>query len=160
MTIPTDVQERVNALVGTGRYVSEEEVLRAAVMALEERNARGQVGDVGEAMQIPGVQRHPERASFVLRANELARAGERSRAMDMLYDKIDELMRSGQLERLDDLLKGVREEELSADVLLGLLTATLPARNRLPSRAKVLRETERILRARCEFQEGLLAGLV
>ena len=38
MTIPTDVQQRVNALVVTGRYLSEEEVLRAAMAALEERN--------------------------------------------------------------------------------------------------------------------------
>jgi Arc/MetJ-type ribon-helix-helix transcriptional regulator len=39
VTIPTDVQERVNALLGTGRYLSEEEVLRAAIAALEDRNA-------------------------------------------------------------------------------------------------------------------------
>jgi Arc/MetJ-type ribon-helix-helix transcriptional regulator len=37
--IPADVQERVNALLGTGRYASEEEILRAAVAVLEERNA-------------------------------------------------------------------------------------------------------------------------
>jgi Arc/MetJ-type ribon-helix-helix transcriptional regulator len=37
--IPTDVQTRVNALLGTGRYASEEEILRAAVGALEEQNA-------------------------------------------------------------------------------------------------------------------------
>jgi Arc/MetJ-type ribon-helix-helix transcriptional regulator len=39
MTIPVDVQRRVAALLGTGRYASEEEILRAAVAALEERNA-------------------------------------------------------------------------------------------------------------------------
>jgi Arc/MetJ-type ribon-helix-helix transcriptional regulator len=33
------VQQRVNALVGTGRYASEEEVLRAAVHALEVQDA-------------------------------------------------------------------------------------------------------------------------
>jgi Arc/MetJ-type ribon-helix-helix transcriptional regulator len=37
--IPPDVQERVNALLGTGRFASEEEILRAAVSALEEQNA-------------------------------------------------------------------------------------------------------------------------
>ena len=37
--IPADVQERVNALLGTGLYASEEEILRAAVAALEEQNA-------------------------------------------------------------------------------------------------------------------------
>ena len=39
MIFPSDVQERVNALLGTGRYASEEEILRAAVAALEEQNA-------------------------------------------------------------------------------------------------------------------------
>lgn len=39
LTIPADVQQRVNALLVTGRYGSEEEILRAAVAALEEQNA-------------------------------------------------------------------------------------------------------------------------
>lgn len=33
------MQQRVTALLGTGRYASEEEILRAAVTALEEQNA-------------------------------------------------------------------------------------------------------------------------
>jgi Arc/MetJ-type ribon-helix-helix transcriptional regulator len=37
--IPSDVQDRVNALLGTGLYASEAEILRAAVAALEEQNA-------------------------------------------------------------------------------------------------------------------------
>jgi Arc/MetJ-type ribon-helix-helix transcriptional regulator len=39
LIIPADVQQRVNALLGTGRYASEEEILRAAIAALEEQNA-------------------------------------------------------------------------------------------------------------------------
>jgi Arc/MetJ-type ribon-helix-helix transcriptional regulator len=39
LTIPADVQERVNALLVSGRYASEEAILRAAVAALEEQNA-------------------------------------------------------------------------------------------------------------------------
>src|SRR6202790_182692 len=39
LIISADVHERVNALLDTGRYASEEEILRAAVAALEERNA-------------------------------------------------------------------------------------------------------------------------
>ena len=37
LTIPPDVQQRVTALLGTGRCASEEEILRAAVAALEEQ---------------------------------------------------------------------------------------------------------------------------
>lgn len=39
LAIPADVQQRVTALLGTGRYGSEEEILRAAVAALEEQDA-------------------------------------------------------------------------------------------------------------------------
>lgn len=39
LTIPADVQQRMKALLGTGRYASEEEILRAAVGALEDQNA-------------------------------------------------------------------------------------------------------------------------
>jgi Arc/MetJ-type ribon-helix-helix transcriptional regulator len=39
LTIPADLQLRMSALLGTGRYASEEEILRAAVTALEEQNA-------------------------------------------------------------------------------------------------------------------------
>ena len=39
LIIPADLQQRMNALLGTGRYASEEEILRAAVAALEDRNS-------------------------------------------------------------------------------------------------------------------------
>ncbi len=39
LMVPADLQQRVNALLETGRYASEEEILRAAVAALEEQNA-------------------------------------------------------------------------------------------------------------------------
>ncbi len=39
LTIPADVQQRVIDLLETGRYSSEEEILRAALLALEEQNA-------------------------------------------------------------------------------------------------------------------------
>jgi Arc/MetJ-type ribon-helix-helix transcriptional regulator len=38
LIIPVDIQQRVTALLGTGRYASEEEILRAAVAALEQQN--------------------------------------------------------------------------------------------------------------------------
>jgi Arc/MetJ-type ribon-helix-helix transcriptional regulator len=39
LAVPADLQQRVNVLLGTGRYTSEEELLRAALLALEEQNA-------------------------------------------------------------------------------------------------------------------------
>jgi hypothetical protein len=94
-----------------------------------------------------------------LRASRLERAGHRNAAMDLLYDKSDELMRTGQFEGLDMILQRLHAGELPVDVLLGLLTATLPAKSRLPSRAEFFTATERILRERGEYEEGLLTGL-
>ncbi len=58
LIIPADVQERLNALLGTGLYASEEEVLRAAVAALEEQNAelaaiRGGINDMEKGRYRP-----------------------------------------------------------------------------------------------------------
>jgi Arc/MetJ-type ribon-helix-helix transcriptional regulator len=39
MTIPADMQRRVKLLLETGRFASEEEIWRAALLALEEQNA-------------------------------------------------------------------------------------------------------------------------
>lgn len=39
VTIPPDLQDRFSALLKTGRYATEEEILRAAVAALEDQNA-------------------------------------------------------------------------------------------------------------------------
>ncbi|MCE9534681.1 MAG: type II toxin-antitoxin system ParD family antitoxin [Planctomycetes bacterium] len=39
LTIPVDVQQRMNVLLRTGLYASEEDILRAAVTALEAHNA-------------------------------------------------------------------------------------------------------------------------
>ena len=39
LTIPADVQQRVKVLLETRRYASEEEILRAALLALEEQDA-------------------------------------------------------------------------------------------------------------------------
>ena len=51
LIIPSDVQERVNALLGTGRFTSEAEILRAAITVLEEQHAdqaaiQGGINDV------------------------------------------------------------------------------------------------------------------
>lgn len=39
LTIPADVQQRVKVLLETRRYASEDEILRAALLALEEQDA-------------------------------------------------------------------------------------------------------------------------
>src|SRR5205085_1635394 len=98
----------------------------------------------------------PATESFVARANRLDRHGHRNAAMDLLYDHIDELMHTGHFEALDTILQRVSVRELSVDVLLGVLTATLPAKSRLSSRVELFRQTEAMLKEHGEWEEGLL----
>jgi len=109
---------------------------------------------------IPKVDRDrkPDQ-SFVERARRLDTAGNTDIALDLIYDAVDRLMRDHHYDRLDSMLAGTSVRDISVDVLLGLLTATLPARRHLPSRRKLFREGEQVLKERGEYEEGLLVGL-
>jgi hypothetical protein len=56
------------------------------------------------------------------------------RVLDFLYQRVDFLMRTGQLGELDALVRRSNVEEDDIDYQLGILTATLPVRSKLPSR--------------------------
>ena len=97
--------------------------------------------------------------SFIQRANRLHRTGYRNAATDLVYDRVDEMMRHDQLRELDSLLQSAPADELTVDVLLALLTATLPVKTRLTSRPEFVKRTERVLKSRGEYDDGLLTGL-
>jgi hypothetical protein len=97
--------------------------------------------------------------SLLARAQRLDASGHRDTALDLVYDSIDELMRQRNFLALDSLLAHTQVGDVSADLLLGLLTATLPARKSLPSRRRLFHEVERVLRVRGEYEQGLLTGL-
>ncbi len=97
--------------------------------------------------------------AFVLNASRLDSMGKRHAAMDLLYDCVDELMRTGQFEALDSIIEDLIVSRLTIDVLVGLLTATLPAKSRLRSRPEFFSKTDTELRSRHEYEDGLLTGL-
>lgn len=92
-------------------------------------------------------------------ARRLDRQEQTDAALDLLYDNVDELLRGGRFAELGRLLDAVQTAEYSADLLLGLLTATLPARSRLPARAAFFERVQRTLQQRGELESGLLTGL-
>jgi hypothetical protein len=101
----------------------------------------------------------PSPEDFITRAQRLAQLGKTNAALDLLYDSIDGFMRRGEFPALDSFIARAPVATLSSDILLGLLTATLPARSRLSSRKTLLSNVEATLRSRGEYEEGLLAGL-
>lgn len=99
------------------------------------------------------------RESFVHRALRLEQRGQIDAALDLLYDGFDELFRKNEFATADALLAQMSVRDYSVDLLLGVLTATLPARSRLPSRAEFYRAVESDLHSRGEEEDGLLTGL-
>ena len=112
---------------------------------------------VGIAPELSASGGAPE--SFVQRASRLDQAGHQDAALDLLYDGIDELMRCGEFEQLDAVLARLAPTALSTNLLLGVLTATLPSRRSLPARRAILPVIEQALRSRGDYAEGLLTGL-
>lgn len=79
--------------------------------------------------------------------------------LDKLYDEVDLLMREGKFEELNLLIKRLIVKDLETDILLGYLTATLPAKSKLPFRQVFVARCCKTIKDRGEFEEGLLKGL-
>src|SRR5690606_2216483 len=78
---------------------------------------------------------------------------------DAIYDAVDEALLAGKFAEIDSMLQMHGVEYASRHVSLAILTATLPARDKLPHRAEYFERVKRFLVARCEYREGMLIGL-
>ncbi len=58
------------------------------------------------------------------------------RDLYVIYDAVEEMLQSSEFEELNQFISQVQIEKCSVDLLLGILTATLPAKNRLPARER------------------------
>ena len=79
--------------------------------------------------------------------------------LDGLYLWAEEMMWAGRLVEIDHALAKAEIKDLSDDILIGLLTATLPVRSKLPSRKRFCEDVERTIKERGTWENGLLVGL-
>ena len=87
-------------------------------------------------------------------------AGDIDAAMDLVFDRIDGHLIEGHFESVDDLLAVVDLGALDTNLVVGFLTATLSAADRLPRRVDfVKRAREALARLAPERVERLIAGL-
>jgi hypothetical protein len=79
--------------------------------------------------------------------------------LDRIYDVCDELMRNERWVELDIWLRTYPTNKRHIDLMMALLTATLPVKSKLPGRITLYNEIERELKLRGEWEENLLQGL-
>jgi hypothetical protein len=101
----------------------------------------------------------PRGRTLVREAQEFEAAFGVDRALDLIYSECDHLMREGQFESLNDIIDSLDPDGLSLDLILGFLTASLPAKSNLPSRASFLESSIRAIRERGVYEDDLLSGL-
>lgn len=97
--------------------------------------------------------------NFLLRADRLSRLEHFDAALDIVYEQIEQLVRSKSWQELDSLLRDAEPEALSTDIVVALLTATLPARRLLSERTSFFNRASDALKGRREWTEDLLTGL-
>lgn len=77
----------------------------------------------------------------------LAEKGKTDDALDRLYSAIDAALERGDFEICDHFLKSTDVDRVVPDLLVGLLTVTHAARDRLPARAALFEATRARLAA-------------
>jgi hypothetical protein len=97
--------------------------------------------------------------SFLQRSKLLESLGNTDGAIDLVNDAIDELFRRGDFPLCDSLLAEIDPKNYSTDILLTILTATAVAKNRLNTRKRFFVAAKKAIKARNEYESGLLDGL-
>ena len=80
-------------------------------------------------------------------------------SLDLIYDYFDKLFWDEKWDIADKALREVKVSEYSLDILLAILTSTLPAADKLSTRKKVFNDIEIELRERGDLDDTLLVGL-
>lgn len=79
--------------------------------------------------------------------------------IDRIYYVVDSMLRKEEFEILNTWIGIYPTNKRHVDELLAVLTATLPAKSKLPNREIIIKEIERELKLRDEWEENLLQGL-
>lgn len=96
---------------------------------------------------------------YLAYAIELDRVGKTDHALDVIYSEIDHRLRQGMFVDIDELLAITPVDDLSVIIMLGLLTVTLMASDRLPHRGAWFRQAHAEVIRRGEDEPGLFDGL-
>jgi hypothetical protein len=96
---------------------------------------------------------------WIDRAIELEGQGKREESLDAIFDGLDELLLNGKFEQCAAILSLLPVQRLSNAQLLTVLTASLPARNKLSTREALVDRVKALLKARGADVARLMVGL-
>jgi hypothetical protein len=97
--------------------------------------------------------------NWIAKSIELYRAEKREESLDVIFDSIDEMLLESKFAECDAALSETPVDELSNAQLLTFLTATVAAREHLPSRNRFVGRVKSVLKQREADAPRLLAGL-
>jgi hypothetical protein len=79
--------------------------------------------------------------------------------MYLASSRIDEMFRSGHFEEVESALLTFNVDKASPSLLVSMLSSTLAAKDRLPTRHDFFKRAKKSLKNRGALKEGLLNGL-
>jgi len=149
--------------VGHAKFIRRQ-LMRRLFKVLRDAESKGNAEEVAAAFErwisaFAGPLVVSKTETFLEHAQRLADRGQTDASLDIIYDRIDEMLLAGEFDQVDRLLVDTSPNTLSVDLLLGVLTVTLPARKRLANRAAFFALVEQTLRERGALKESLLVGL-
>ena len=100
-----------------------------------------------------------DRLWWVEAASDLGRCWQTDSALDMIFDQVDDLQRSGEFTVVDKLLRYINIDDTPRDLLIGYLTITLCAKHKLEFRSEFFDNVERSFNEKGINEKGLLDGL-
>lgn len=77
-------------------------------------------------------------------------------AIDVLFDKIDDMFKNDLFEEVDNLLQKLPVHDLPTSILCAFVSITYPARHKLPSRADFFEKAEKSLISRGKKKELII----
>ena len=80
-------------------------------------------------------------------------------AYKLIFRRIDQAMRAGDFNGIDAAIANALIGDFALEVLIALLTATLPARSKLASRDKLLEAAQQVAKDRRRWTATLFSGL-
>ena len=144
-------------------------VLRAArermggTQASAQASARTGLGTGSGTIPGPGTAGQPPRAErrveWIEGAISLVDAGKKEQSLDLIFDRLDELLLASEFGECDEILSAIETDHFTNAQLLTALTATLAARADLRARAGFVAWVRETVRQRGADAAGMMSGL-